>query len=431
MLAEFQEHVAQLFPELHGARILVAASGGIDSMALVSLCLQSNFNIALAHCDFSLRGHESLDDAKFVADFAAAHGLVLHLQKFDTRQFAEDYGLSIQVAARDLRYKWFAELADAHGYSCILTAHHLDDTLETFLINLSRGTGLDGLTGIPARNGRIARPLLGFTREQIYRYASAEGLAWREDSSNDATVYMRNAVRHEIVPRLKSLNRNFEGSFADTLQHLQQAKSMVRDAAIMAWGQVTIEKEDRTLFRIADLLRIPDYPAYLHYWLKDFGFTAWEDIYRLPHAESGKKVIGKGFELLRDRETLVLSPIAPFDESDFDVGRDGIENPVRIHISDASSVGESSERKIYVDGSLLKFPLKLRRWRKGDYFYPAGVNGRKTLSKFLRDEKVPIAERPAIWLLVSGDSVIWVVGRRQDGRFRATKQTPHILQIES
>ena len=431
MLAEFRNHVAQNFPEISNARILVAVSGGIDSMTLVELCLKSEFTISLAHCNFSLRGAESDLDAAFVSDFAASKGLTCHIERFDTRAFADDFGLSIQVAARDLRYKWFTELADANGYDFILTAHHLDDTIETFLINLSRGTGLDGLTGIPARNGRIVRPLLNFTREQIYRFASQETISWREDSSNDSTLYIRNVIRHDIVPRLKSLNGNFEESFANTLDYLQQARSMVRDAAVMAWRQVTVESQDHTLFRIEDLRRIPDFRAYLHFWLRDFGFTAWDDVYRLVDAESGKRVLGKGYVLARDRETLVLSRTGDIQEQEYDVGIEGIQSPIAIEISRVPEADSPSRDCIYVDAESIKIPFKIRRCRQGDYFYPAGMEGSKKVSKFLRDQKLSTAQKNATWLLLSGGEIIWVVGQRQDRRFCIKPSTHHTLQIKS
>lgn len=407
----------------------MAVSAGIDSMTLVRLCVETGLSVALAHCNFSLRGSESDADESFVRDFAEKHGLEFHSQTFDTSSYARDFGLSIQVAARDLRYKWFLEVAEKHGYDFILTAHHLDDTLETFLINLCRGTGLDGLTGIPARNGRIARPLLWATREQIYRYALQESISWREDSTNNQSLYLRNTIRHEIVPRLKSLNRNFEDSFTHTLSYLRQAASMTRDAAVMAWGLVAIEKEDYTLIKIDELLRIPDYPAYLHYWLNGYGFSAWPDIYHLPHAETGKRVQGIGYTLTRDRGTLVLARNRAIDDNEYEVTLEGIREPVQLKIDPATKMTPADKSTIFTDGDVLKFPLKLRTCRKGDYFYPAGMQGKKKVSKFLRDQKLSQAEKSRVWLLLSQERIVWVIGLRQDRRFMVTDNTRHILQI--
>jgi tRNA(Ile)-lysidine synthase len=227
MLLQFQEHLSKNLPFLKDKKLLLAISGGIDSMVLVHLLHQLNCNIAIAHCNFTLRGEESEGDEQFIRIYAEKNNIPFFVTHFDTKLFAADNKLSIQLAARQLRYIWFHQLLEENQMDYILTAHHLDDSLETFLINFTRGTGPEGLTGIPQQNDKVVRPLLPFTRDEIEAYAKENNIHWREDSSNASDKYMRNKLRHDVVPVLKSLNPSFMESFGQTLEHLQQAQSLV------------------------------------------------------------------------------------------------------------------------------------------------------------------------------------------------------------
>jgi tRNA(Ile)-lysidine synthase len=231
------------------------------------------------------------------------------LWPFDTEAFANDYKLSTQVAARDLRYNWFYELLETENYDYVLTAHHADDNLETFLINLSRGTGLEGLVGIPEQNDKIIRPLLPFSREEIANYAKENNIEWREDSSNASDKYLRNKIRHDLVPLLKELNPQFIDSFQKTQSYLQESQAMVEDASIMVYQQVAKQEGEAIYFDLNQLLRLPNYKSYLYQWLHEFGFSAWDDIYNLVESQSGKQVFSTEFRLLKDREFLILIPI--------------------------------------------------------------------------------------------------------------------------
>ena len=309
MLQKFQSHIFQNFPFLSGKKLLLATSGGLDSMVMVDLFHKLSFEIAIAHCNFQLRGVESFEDQNFVQNYSESNEIKLFVTQFDTEAFAKDYKLSTQVAARELRYNWFHELLKTEKFDYVLTAHHADDNLETFLINLVRGTGLDGLTGIPAQNENVIRPLLLFSRQEIEQYAKENNIDWREDSSNASDKYLRNKIRHNLVPVLKELNTDFLSSFHKTQVYLQESKTMVEDASIMVYQQVAKESGEDIHFDLNKLQQLPNYKSYLYQWLREFGFLAWEDIYDLVESQSGKQVFSNEFRLLKNRDFLILSPI--------------------------------------------------------------------------------------------------------------------------
>jgi len=415
---------------LEGKRLLLAVSGGVDSMVMAVLCRDAGFEIGIAHCNFGLRGAESDEDATFVECFAKLNNVPFYLQRFDTKAFASDYGLSIQVAARQLRYDWFAELAGTEGYDFILTAHHADDNLETFLIHLTRGTGLDGLTGIPPQNGNIIRPLLPFSREDIETFARSKDVSWREDASNASDVYLRNKVRQSVVPALKSLNPSLLSSFAQTLGHLGQAQSLVDDAARIVYRKVVREENDRKIIDLSELGQLPNPSAYLYQWLAPLGFTAWEDIYGLVDAQPGKYVLSPSFRVLKDRDTLIVTPIHVTGETHLiPENITSVDNPVKLMFTSVEDVATTSNTSIFVDRSKLHWPLRLRKWEEGDVLHPAGMEGRKKVSKYFKDEKFSLADKEEAWLLCSGADIVWIVGYRQDRRFQADKTTQDILKI--
>ena len=305
MKMKFENHIAQNFPFLSGKKLLLATSGGLDSMVMVDLFRHLPYEIAIAHCNFQLRGLESFEDKNFVENYAEANDIPFFVTQFDTEAFAKDYKLSIQVAARELRYSWFYELLDTKKYDYILTAHHADDNLETFIVNLVRGTGLDGLTGIPAQNENIIRPLLIFSRAEIENYAQENTIDWREDSSNASDKYMRNKIRHNLIPILKELNPDFLTTFYKTQIYLEESQAMAEDASIMVYQQVAKESGEEIHFDLNQLRKLPNYKSYLYQWLNEFGFSAWQDIYNLVEGQSGKQVFSSGFRLLKNRDFLI------------------------------------------------------------------------------------------------------------------------------
>jgi tRNA(Ile)-lysidine synthase len=432
MLNKLRLHLNTSFPFLKGKSLFLAVSGGMDSMVLLDLFQQLDYEIAVLHCNFSLRDLESDGDAEFLNEYCENQQIPLFIKKFDTNQFAKEAKLSIQVAARKLRYDWFYEQLEEKEFGYLLTAHHLEDSLETFLINLTRGTGLEGLTGIPIQNDKIIRPLLPFSRAEIEDYIRENNLQWREDSSNASDKYFRNKVRHAIVPVLKELNPNLLSSFQNTVQNLQQAQSLVEDASKLVFQMVVQEENNQMKINLIELLKLPNYSAYLYQWLKDFGFTAWDDITDLVTAQSGKQVFSDTHVLLKDRDFLILyaKEINSLHEEFFiNKGLQEVKVPLNITFFNVSTISNSNSNTIFVNEDFLQFPLVIRKWQEGDYFYPIGMKGKKKLSKFFKDEKMSLIDKSNQWILCSKNQVVWVIGKRQDDRFKLNDNSINKLQI--
>ena len=434
MLSNFKNHISARFPFMENKKLFLAVSGGLDSMVLLHLFQQLEYEIAVLHCNFQLRGLESFGDQDFIRNYCEENNISIFTTQFDTEAFAKDYKLSTQIAARELRYNWFYELLEIHNFDYILTAHHADDNLETFIINLSRGTGLDGLVGIPEQNDKIIRPLLPFSREEILKYAEENNIEWREDSSNASNKYLRNKIRHDLVPVLKEINPNFLKAFQKTQSYLQESNEMAEDASIMIYQQVAKEAGEEIHFDLNQLKKLPNYRSYLYQWLNEFGFLAWNDIYDLVDGQSGKQVFSTEFRLLKNRDALILSPIAEIPEKEeFKINESDqeVNFPLKLSLCNVSHITIDSNKVIFVDAEKLRFPLILRKWEEGDSFQPFGMNGKKKkISKLFKDEKLSLIEKENSWLLCSDDQIVWVVGIRQDERFKIENTTNNILKIE-
>lgn len=434
MKNKLQNHIKKEISFLENKKLLLAVSGGLDSMVLLHLFQELQFEIAIAHCNFQLRGVESFGDQKFIEDYANAKSIPIYATQFDTTAFAEDYKFSIQVAARELRYNWFYELLETENFDYILTAHHADDNLETFLINLSRGTGLDGLTGIPTQNDKIIRPLLPFTRQEIESFAKVHQMQWREDSSNASDKYLRNKIRHDMVPMLKEFNSNFIVSFQKTQSYLQETQAMAEDAAIMIYQQVASEEGDTVHFDLKKLKQLSNFKSYLYKWLKEFGFSAWEDVYDLVESQSGKQIFSEEYRLLKNRDFLIISPIhfAATSEVFFiNKNEKEVNIPLKLSLCNVSHHSKHLNTAIFVDQDTLSYPLMLRRWNVGDSFQPFGMNGKtKKVSKFFKDEKLSLLEKENTWILCSNNQIVWIIGYRSDERFKADDTTQNILKID-
>jgi tRNA(Ile)-lysidine synthase len=431
MQKKFHNHIIQNFPFLTKSKFFIAASGGIDSMVLVHLFQSIEIPFAILHCNFQLRGKESDDDMEFVRSYAETFQIPFAMVHFETVDYANEMKVSTQVAARELRYNWFNEQLDEKEFDYVLTAHHADDSLETFVINLSRGTGLDGLLGIPARNNTILRPMLPFTREEIEHYAKENDLKWREDSSNASDKYLRNKIRHDLVPVLKDLNPHFMDSFLKTIQYLNQSKSMVEDAAGIIFMEVCKEVGDEYHFHIKKIKQLENANSYLFHWLHSFGFTAWDDIYNLVDAQSGKQVFSETHVLLKDRNDLILSIRKEVENETYLINKENSEVniPLKFNFCQVTDILDTNSNSIFVDEDAIQFPLVLRKWNKGDYFYPFGMNGKKKLSKYFKDEKLSLIDKSNVWLLCSDNQIVWIVKKRQDNRFKVTEKTTKIIQI--
>ncbi|MGE5943563.1 MAG: tRNA lysidine(34) synthetase TilS [Flavobacteriales bacterium] len=434
MITKFQSHINSKLPFLKDRKLLIAISGGMDSVVLTYLCHKSGLNIALAHCNFNLRGDESDGDEDFVLQLAEDLDLEVFVENFDTELYAKDQKLSIQMAARELRYHWFLELAEQLGFDYILTAHHADDNLETFLINFTRGTGLEGLTGIPEVNGKFVRPLLPFSREEIKMFAKENYMEWRDDSSNASTKYLRNKLRHDVIPILKEINPTLLQNFETTQSNLKDSQDIVSDSVERFLKKaLDISNETQAKFKISEFKKKHNPKAYVFEVFKDFGFTEWNDVLNLLDAQSGKQLLSEKWRLIKDRDYLLLSDIhaKPHGKLSISETDKKVETPFGILFFDeVDSISETGKHIIYVDKDELHFPLTLRTWEEGDVFFPLGMSGKKKLSKYFKDEKLSLLDKENTWLLCSGDDIVWVVGKRADNRFKVTESTKRILKIQ-
>lgn len=432
MLDVFQQHITTQFPLLKKRKLLIACSGGLDSVVLAHLCQSSNFNFGLAHCNYNLRGNESNGDQLFVETLATKMKRQVFVSSFNMDEHKKNKNSSIQSIARELRYKWFDSTANENGYDYILTAHHADDSLETFLINLSRGTGIKGLTGIPERNNTIIRPLLPFSRKEIVAFANTHNIKWREDSSNEETKYLRNKIRHEIIPNLKELQPNFLENFKLTQHHLSATSSLLHAYGNELRENLFNEKDGVISISVEQLKKRKPLKEHLHLILEPYGFTQWTDIVKLLDGTSGKLIYSKTHQLLKDREFLLLSVSMENLEKNYAIfeGSSTLDFPIKIKIAKADNFSSSSKNILFVDSEKLKYPLMLRKWNNGDYFYPLGMKGKKKLAKFFKDEKIDVLSKNNIWLLCSDNKIVWVMGKRADERFKVTEDTKEITKFE-
>ena len=435
MLQKFKKHINANFPFLKDKKLLIAISGGLDSVVLTTLCNQLNFDISLAHCNFNLRGKESDLDEESVVKLSQKSSNQIFTIHFNTEKYAKENKLSTQIAARELRYNWFKELIETHNFDFVLTAHHADDNLETFLINLTRGTGLDGFTGIPKVNGNIARPLLAFSREEIAAFAKTNNILWREDASNASTKYIRNKIRHQVIPSLKEINPNLLDSFAKTSTNLQESKQVIEDRITEVSKDCITTKNGIIKIDILKIRELSNPKAYLYQLLKEYNFTEWNDIYNLLSAQSGKQVFSKTHRLLKDRDFLLLSKsneTKEVREESFFIKENELEtlNPIHLVFESVQEISTENKQTIYIDKDLLKFPLIVRKRENGDYFYPLGMQGKKKLSKYFKDEKFSLLEKENTWLLCNSDNkIIWVINYRQDKRLSINKNSKKLLKV--
>ena len=430
----FLNHLKKNFPSISVSKLIIAVSGGVDSIVLFHLCLKLKLNFFVAHCNFKLRKKESDLDEKFVRDLAIKHNIKFYTKSFNTKKLSNNDNKSIQMVARELRYSWFEELSKELNVKHILTAHHLDDSLETFLINLSRGSGIDGLLGIPEVNDTVYRPLLIFKKDEILSYAKENKITWREDSSNKKREYLRNQIRLEVVPKLKEINQNLLDNFSKSIDRLQQSKSIIKDKMDDFIKNVSFTRDEKIYFEINKIKKVSNIDAYLYELLKKYNFTQWDDIRDLLDSQSGKQIISKTHKLLKDREYLILVKNSEVENKSLLINKSSKEVAVsvgKIKVSIAKKISKEDSDVIYLDSAKLDFPLRVRNVLSGDYFYPFGMNGKKKVSKYLKDKKISVFDKDKVLILeTSKNKIIWVVGMRLDDRFSVTDNTKEITKIE-
>ncbi len=434
MINQFKSHIQNQFPNIKECNLLIAVSGGLDSVVLTRLCYKLGLNISLAHCNFGLRGIESDGDEVFVKQLAQQLNCKLFKKTFSTEAYAKQEKRSIQLAARDLRYTWFKELVKLHQFDYVLTAHHADDNLETILINLSRGTGINGLTGIPQVNEYILRPLLPFKRTEIEAYATQNEIIWREDSSNASTKYLRNKLRHDVIPLLKELNPNILENTNSTISHLKETQDIVKESVRAVLKRaVKSESNGVITYHTSEFLKVNNAKAYLTEIFKSYGFTSFKDIVNLVHAETGKYVSSKTHKLIKDKNTLVLFKIdkkfafQPQTIHDFDQNIELLSG--QLEFNQVRKAHKNSRTEVYVDYDMLKWPLEVSLKKNSDYFYPIGMSGKKKLGKYLKDEKLSLLDREKVLLLRNKNEIVWVIDHRLDERYKVTQNTKKIIKI--
>jgi tRNA(Ile)-lysidine synthase len=415
--------------------VLLAVSGGIDSVVMCDLFSRAGITFAIAHCNFQLRGEESDGDEEFVRLLAVQYNVPFHVKHFDTRAAAAEEGVSVQMAARRLRYEWFGEVQEDNSYASVATAHHRNDEIESFFINLVRGTGIAGLKGIRARNGDIIRPLLFAYRNDIEAYASENNLEWREDSSNLSAKYLRNRIRQTIIPALKDINPNIESIIAADIRRINEVFRLLEGHIEEKKKQLITHQSNDVLISIPLLKQLQPIHTYLFEFLKGYGFheSSINDIVTALDAEPGKQFYSDTHRVLKDREYLVVTPIEEtrLDAALIAEGQEHLDELVKMQFqlvkrTDIESLkGPSSIA--YLDKSRLQFPLVLRKWLPGDFFYPLGMRARKKLSDFFIDNKFSIAEKERTWVLVSGTDIVWVAGHRVDERYKVTDLTTDVF----
>ncbi len=438
MLDEFRDFLIRECKAEPNGKFLVAVSGGIDSLVMAHLFKKASLDFAIAHCNFGLRGKESDADEQFVRDMASHLGVPVFTKLFNTRDHASRYGISIQMAARDLRYAWFGEIARAEDFQYISVGHNRNDVVETMLLNLARGTGFRGLMGIRARNGIIIRPLLFASRERIKTYAGENNLIWREDSSNRQTKYTRNKIRHVVIPALESINPAFIRTAVDTAARMESTGRLLDLLLDQIKKEAWHESNGKITIQINRLKEYPSNDIILFELLKDFGVSqlSGDMLLNTLDTSTGRQFHTRTHTLTRDRDVLIVTPNMVEESSEVLINPETamIDHPVQMTFNylDIKNDFQIPVQKniAAVDADKLIFPLILRTWKKGDRFQPLGMSGTKKVSDFLINSKVALPDKKNIRVIESKSEIVWIVNQRIDDRFKVSPETKRVLLIE-
>jgi tRNA(Ile)-lysidine synthase len=408
------------------SKILLAVSGGADSIFLLFVLKDLGYDIQIAHCNFNLRDVESDQDEQFVKDIADKYSIRCYVRSFDTLKFAEENKISIQMAARQLRYDWFEELLVENNFSCIATGHHQDDSIETFLINLIRGSGISGLCGIQMINNKIVRPLLSLKRNQIEYFLTKQNIKYRNDSSNSDIKYLRNNIRHQLIPLLKEINPKIQETISNEIDMLNGINNIFKEKVNDIRKSIMIKREELFTIKISDLLNISNLEVILYELLRPFGSFQVKQIINSLRLQSGKQFFSDTHYILIDRECLIISQKKETNNKEIKIFRTDheISKPLYMKLSetfDLSIVNDPLFAKF--DLNKLTFPLLLRKWKNGDKFIPLGMNNFKKVSDFFVDEKYTLSEKKEQWILCSKENIIWIVGKRIDDRYKIASNT--------
>ena len=419
-------------------KILLAVSGGMDSVVMADLFYKNKLNFGIAHCNFKLRGEESDEDELFVQKLAKKYKVSYHVNHFDTKLYAEAEKISIEMAARNLRYDWFETLLKKENYKYTATAHHCNDSIETMLLNLTKGTGISGLHGIKSKVGNIIRPINFSNREMIMDYVATKMLIWREDGSNQDNTFQRNLIRNEVVPKLKEINPDLENTIQFSIKKITAVENIFYQEVEKMKTKYSRTEGEYLFINIKGLITEKESPVLLSEILKPFhfNFTQTESIIKTYGGLSGKIFESSTHTLNVNREELILSAKSLSDFQDIEINLEKTEIPfnkqcIQIENFDAINYKIVTDPTVgALDVSLLKQPLKIRRWKQGDWFIPLGMNNKKKVSDFLIDKKIPVTLKKQVYVLTSGNAIVWIIGHRIDNRFKITSNTENIIQLK-
>lgn len=417
-------------------KVLLAVSGGVDSMVMWKLFEVCGFHYAVIHCNFQLRGDDSDADEVLVRQTAEERGVRLFVKRFDTREHASVTGVSIEMAARELRYVWFREVMQAEGIPWLATAHHLDDLLETFFINLVRKTGIRGLTGFKPRSGQLVRPMLFTNRVAIEEWATLNSVAYRTDQTNHELIFQRNFIRHQIIPSFEKLNPSFRRNLAGTMAHLQEVEAFYDTEVNIQLKRISAGDASQPEISIIALMRMPHPRQLLFEWMNRYGFNqaTVDQVFNSLDAEPGRRFYSRSHRLVTDRNRLIINVSTPDASQALYLEKNDLEifEPVHLTLTETEAANlqiDTDPRVANLDADKLQFPLILRKWQSGEYFQPFGMQGYKKVSDFFIDQKFSIPEKEQAWIICSGNQVAWIVGHRIDNRFRITGETKRAMII--
>lgn len=415
----------------HKDKLLLAISGGADSTCLFYILKKLDYSMELAHCNFQLRGKESLRDEEFVKSIAKKYNIKLHLKRFNTDKYIKKHAVSIQMAARNLRYNYFDKLLKEYSFNKIVIAHHEDDRIETFFINLLRGTGIKGLTSMKARTGNIVRPLLNFSRQNIESYLKEINAVYCKDSSNQDVKYLRNKIRHSLMPVLKDINPDFNKIMTKNISNLDSIEKVINENILKIKQKLIFKERETYKVNIKNLLKLNNSEAIIHEIFSEYGFTQIDKIIKACKSQSGKIFYSKNYLLVIDREYIIIEKIEELEaERDILISENLIDYPISMSLRILNKPVDYNTNCANLDFDKLSFPLKLRKWKKGDRFQPLGMNNFKKLSDFFIDQKYSILEKKRQWILCSGKDIIWILGNRIDDRYKVTSSTKNIYVVK-
>lgn len=416
-------------------RLLVAVSGGVDSVILCHLCKAGGFDFGVAHCNFQLRGEDSNRDEAFVRDWCKQLNVPFHVINFATKAYAEKHKLSTQVAARNLRYEWFEQVRVEQGYDFILTAHHADDNIETVLMNFFRGTGINGLTGMQPVHQQIRRPLLFAKRSELETYLKQHELSFVQDESNLHDDYTRNYFRNTVLPMIAKTYPEVQQNLLQNISRFKEVDILYQQELSRITRKLLVQKGDEWYIPVLLLQKTPAMKTILLELIKPYGFKATQlnEVVQLLDSDSGKYILSSSHRILKDRKHLVISPLKDFNRAIIVIEGPGtVDFPGGVlRLTQVEKTVTGSEAHVaLLDEALIQYPLLLRPWRAGDYFYPLGMKGKKKLAKFFVDQKLSLADKERVWILEMNRKIVWVVGYRIDDRFKITGKTKSVLRIE-